>query len=477
MQFFTPPLQLIRQLRDSLCSGEKASRKLVRMHLLAFVITTSAIISSFLALYYLSGLQKQDAHVINLSGKQRMLTQKTILLATKYTYVKNPDDMETLQRLLHRIHQNETVLRKRANLQQSPLHGKIDQKIQTLIRYKEMLQTSAPSLKILARFERTALELQNLFDRSTETKERALGQKIELLHKVLLLTATVLLLTVVAETLLIFRPAIFEILKRTQQLHTLNGQLHKRVEQAVAQKREQELLLMQKTKAAEMGELINNIAHQWRQPITIVNLYLDSVAEDLKEGSFDKKELLQMLQSAKETMGHMSETIDEFRSFFLPAKTRERFNLKDSILRVERLMHHHLSYLDIDVCYDFNEGDFSAFGRRGELEQCLMVLINNAKDAILSRRKNSKHKGGTLLFSLQKDTAGTSLSLTDDGGGIPKGIGSKIFEPYFSTKESEGTGVGLYMCKKIITDRFGGDLVFSVANGYTTFTIILPEDP
>ena len=175
----------------------------------------------------------------------------------------------------------------------------------------------------------------------------------------------------------------------------------------------------------------------------------------------------------------MSETIDDFRSFFLPSSQQEHFSVIESINKVEKLLHHHLTYNDIHVAQKVENpthGDqYTLHGKKGEFEQCLMILLNNAKDAILKRKKEGS-PCGNIEIAVYKERYYIVCKIKDDGGGIAKETADNLFEPYFTTKGEEGTGVGLYMCKNIIENKFNGTISFETNGENTSFYLCFSKE-
>ncbi len=253
---------------------------------------------------------------------------------------------------------------------------------------------------------------------------------------------------------------------KTKALANLNRTLDIKIKKAVEKNKEQEQILMQKSKFIAMGEMISLIAHQWRQPISelnaiILNIKLHYNLEKLTKPMLDKK-----TQEIENLLDYMSNTIDDFRTFFKPDKTKEKFYLTDSCKRVTDIAssmlneHHIILIKNIDNKISINN-------YQNEFEQVVLNIITNAKDALI----NDNIPNPQIKITLYK-TDKIFLEICDNAKGISPKVIDKIFEPYFTTKEeSDGTGIGLYMSKLIIEQNMGGELSVQSSKSGTCFII------
>ncbi len=265
-------------------------------------------------------------------------------------------------------------------------------------------------------------------------------------------------------------------LKNSQnELKELNKNLQKRVEKEIRLKlkkereaNEKERILAHQSKLASMGEMIGNIAHQWRQPLTALSSILINIELFFEKGKLTKKKLTEKLNEADEQITFMSKTIDDFRNFFASGKQKERFNVSVPIKKVENLMSASLNNSSIRLNIDIQE-NFELFAYPNEIAQALLNLISNAKDVILERGI----KDGYITISAYIDDGKHILTVKDNAGGIKVTPIEKIYEPYFSTKHAtSGTGIGLYMTKTIIEKNNNGKIFATNDNNGAVFTII-----
>lgn len=253
-----------------------------------------------------------------------------------------------------------------------------------------------------------------------------------------------------------------------EQLKQFNETLEQRVEQEVAKNIEKERMLIHQARHASMGEMIGNIAHQWRQPLTVLNLLIQSIELELEQGAISAKNIQDSMRQALSTIDHMANTINDFKDFFSPEKEKKEFSLLNAAQNAINLLQAELYYADIEakvIC----EKDVKFFGHQNELAQVLMNIIGNAKDALIEKGIEF----GKIEVTIGSDGKNAFISVLDNAGGIPDEIAQKIFDPYFTTKE-EGTGIGLHMTSSIVRDHMGGDISFSNSNGGAKFLISLP---
>jgi len=240
--------------------------------------------------------------------------------------------------------------------------------------------------------------------------------------------------------------------QRTDELETFNQRLQEEIEKAVEKNRKQEKLLMQQAKMAEIGSMLESIAHQWRQPLNILGLSMTRL--NLSCAISGGGEASKVIEIAEAQIEYMSQTIDDFRNFFKHDRDQISVNINTLINDVEALLGPLLIRKKITIERDIDP-DTEVLVYPNELKQVLINLINNAREAIEQHRGDKR----VIYIGCQNDEKYCTISVEDTGGGIPSKIIDKIFDPYFTTKfESQGTGIGLYMAKTIIEKHFLGKL-------------------
>ena len=241
-----------------------------------------------------------------------------------------------------------------------------------------------------------------------------------------------------------------------KELKELNINLKKRVEEAVAEIREKENMLIAQSRLATMGEMIGNIAHQWRQPLTAVGIIVQNYEDDYEAGLLDMKYLEEHSDKVMDILQQMSRTIDDFRNFFKPNKLTQEFNIKSIIEKTISFVKENLRLNSIQLELNLDESCYME-GFPNEYSQVILNILNNAKDVI--KERNIKIENRKIIMNLHKENGKSVLTISDTGGGIPENVMGRIFEPYFTTKDDEtGTGLGLYMSQTIIEDNMQGKL-------------------
>lgn len=259
--------------------------------------------------------------------------------------------------------------------------------------------------------------------------------------------------------------------KKSQDLIELNITLEKRVKEELSKNREKEQILIQKSKFIALGEMISNIAHQWRQPLSELSSVLMAIKFKYSMGKLEPSFMKKKVDEADNLIEYMSHTIDDFRNFFMPKKEKELFSLHSSVQSVMNILGSMLKEHNIAVNINIDHS-IMLNTYLNECEQVIVNIISNAKDALVS---NKIQEARINIFALE-DEHFVKLTIEDNGGGIQVQPKSKIFEPYFTTKdEANGTGIGLYMSKIIIEKNMKGKLRVKNINDGAQFSIFIPK--
>jgi len=213
------------------------------------------------------------------------------------------------------------------------------------------------------------------------------------------------------------------------------------------------------------------IAHQWRQPLSAISSTVQGLHLKLTLKKYDEVLFLEKLMDVNRYAQYLSQTIDDFRHFFKTSKEKNQVTLEEVIEKVLSLIHVTLENKKITLIMDFQSNEF-LMTYSNELMQVLLNLIKNAEDALVENQIDHPW----IKIATSKNETHVMLSISDNAGGIPPEILTRIFEPYFSTKtQKDGTGLGLYMSQKIIEEHCSGSLCASNSSSGAVFTIQLPR--
>ena len=218
----------------------------------------------------------------------------------------------------------------------------------------------------------------------------------------------------------------------------------------------QEHILSQQSKMAAMGEMLGNIAHQWRQPLSVITTVATGMKLQKEFDTLDDKTFEESIQNITNSALYLSETIDDFRNFFKTDKYKTTFNIKNTFDKLFKLTSAQFKNLEIAFVNEIN--DYELFNYENEFIQALINILNNSKDAL-----ENKDTPKVIFISTNKQEKKVIIKITDNAGGIDEKIIDKVCEPYFTTKhQAKGTGIGLFMTEEIIVKHLEGN--FSIKN-------------
>ena len=259
--------------------------------------------------------------------------------------------------------------------------------------------------------------------------------------------------------------------QRTKQLETLNQELQVKINNAVRKEKRQNAIMNQQSRLASMGEILENIAHQWRQPLNTVSWIMNDAMIKAQLGKSDEINLQELAQKVNNSVQFLSDTIEDFRRFVDHSDLAQTFNIKRTIDSTILLIKETLVKSNIKIELDCPT-NIKYKGFENDLKHVIMNLINNARDAFEERKIND----GLIFIRVYHEKDELIIAVRDNAGGIPKPILKNIFEPYFTTKhKTKGTGLGLYMSKSMIERVKGSIEAVSILNKKTTFIIKLPD--
>ncbi|BAF71920.1 sensor histidine kinase [Sulfurovum sp. NBC37-1] len=228
-----------------------------------------------------------------------------------------------------------------------------------------------------------------------------------------------------------------------------------------------EKLLIQQSKMAAMGEMMDAVAHQWKQPLNALSMYSEIIKSDFEEGTVDQRYVDEFSQNIQIQIDHMVDTLDEFRSFFRPNKENEDFRVSEIIDSVMFLTKDEFMKNRITIDVE-KESEIELHGSKNEFKHLILNIINNAKDAF---NDNNIEEKRNITIRLIDDEQGRRIEIEDNAGGIPEEVLPDIFKANVTTKEEgKGTGIGLYMSTQI-AEKYGAKLNVENRNKGACFII------
>ncbi len=247
--------------------------------------------------------------------------------------------------------------------------------------------------------------------------------------------------------------------------------LENKIQEEITNRTNQEKLLVQQSKLAAMGNMLGNIAHQWRQPLGEINAILMELEVIARYDTLKTEVLLKSISSCYEVTEHMSSTIGDFQNFFKPSKEKEYFNVHEVCISAISVINASLKFHNIELIFNINKNS-DVYGYPREFAHAFLNILSNSKDVIVERKiQNPK-----IIVSIKSGKQFTLIRIEDNAGGIKEENIDKIFEPYFTTKHAtQGTGIGLYMTKMIIENNMEGFVDVENTDNGALFTIKLQK--
>jgi signal transduction histidine kinase len=256
---------------------------------------------------------------------------------------------------------------------------------------------------------------------------------------------------------------------KQSELDALNQSLEERIALQLKLAKTNQKRFEQQAKMAAMGEMMDAVAHQWKQPLNALSMMSDMLVDDFKNKLVDKSYIDELSHDTQFQIEHMVNTLTEFRNFFRPKETKESFGIKRCLSSVLILINDEFIKNNINI-HITSEKEVLIYGIENEFKHLILNIVNNAKDAFNERDIVIRD----IYIEFTKNDENIILNITDTAGGIPKDVIDDIFKPEVTTKEEgKGTGIGLYMSTQI-AQKLGGILsVKNVENG-ASFTLEIP---
>lgn len=250
---------------------------------------------------------------------------------------------------------------------------------------------------------------------------------------------------------------ITKLVQREAELHDLNETLKIKIDEEVKKNRQKDDIVVRQSRLIAMGEMSSNIAHNWRQPLTVIGAVLLNIEESFEDGELTSEYLKKELEIGNKTLEKLSKTIDDFRDFFKPRGNKVKFLVIKEIEKAIRMIESNLRSHDITLKIEKN-CDCVIEGYPHEFSQVVLNILSNARDVLVERRVS----GAAITIDVYgSENNGCFIDVIDNAGGVPGGDEEKIFEPYYTTKSPEsGTGLGLFMSKSLIERNMNGSLKY-----------------
>ncbi len=533
------------------------SLSFTKKYVFALSLIAAFSISAYFNLYALISAQSHDGEIINISGKQRMLSQKIALFAINY----KSKELKQAVDLMEKSHNYLLSLDMTYNLKRVYYHEPmmLDKMVKKYIASARSFIKNRDGKSLTYILKNSQILLKNL-DIAVSAYQIETESKISILQKnefyILLLT----LITLLFEALFIFRPANNSVKRKTKELNSqkeyadmitqintnaiiavdansniltfnksaedmfgfsakemLNtkliddkiiplkfldrhnrglknfiqtGELKNRdvvfelegqhrdktlfpirisfgvkIEdnnkivvaniQNITKEKEKDELIIQQSRFAAMGEMIGEIAHQWRQPLSSISAIASGAKLRYKNNLISDEELDETFVKIKYHTQYLSQTIDDFRDFYKKNKKREPFEVNEIIDKSITLIDASYSEKNIELILKRDETKIMLSGNGSELSQVFLNILYNAKDAIVDKNVTDR----VVILEVLQEGEYVVVKIYDSAGGISEKIKERVFDPYFTTKhKSQGTGIGLFMSKKIISQHFEGTI-------------------
>lgn len=267
---------------------------------------------------------------------------------------------------------------------------------------------------------------------------------------------------------------------KTKELQELNNSLEQKIQLELEKNRDKDKKMIQQSRFAALGEMIGNIAHQWRQPLSAISSTASSLEMQIELNIAQEEDIKKSYEDIKNYVNFLTQTIEDFRGFFKEDKELVQFDIKDIIDKSVSIIDATYKDNNIELFIDIPYETLSATGMPNELSQVFLNILNNARDAIKEKEPLNRN---VAIIAHQNENENI-IFIQDNAGGIPEDILDKIFDPYFTTKhQSQGTGIGLYMSKDIVEKHMQGNIsaqnIVQEINGIkyngACFEIIIPR--
>lgn len=456
---------------------------LKKLTLVYFIVFLSLVFWTFFAYSTMNQMissQKIYAKIINITGKQRMLSQRTALMAKLSFENGTSDYIDKTAHLLNQMKEDHKfIISNITSNEIKDIYFKkpnyLDFHVQAYFKSVDNF-LSNKSKENLLRVEEFSNDILPRLDNAVTQFEVESDKKIEKLMKQELFILLGTLLTILLEAVLIVIPSIQYNKQKEHELKELNNSLSKQVDAAIKKSKKQDLIIAEHSKNLTMKEILNNIAHQWRQPLSIITTCTSGLRLKKDFNNLSDEDLQESIDIILKNSNYLSNTIENFRDFF-DESLNTYYTFNEVINKTKELLAHRLENKNISIIENV-EKDISYFGNETRLVQVFIQILNNSIDVLLE-----KDFDRYIFIDIKTKNNLIFIKIQDSGKGINEKIQDKIFEPYFTTKhQSIGKGIDLYNCKQMIESLFKGKITASNKEKYfqdkrykgACFTITIP---
>lgn len=240
---------------------------------------------------------------------------------------------------------------------------------------------------------------------------------------------------------------------------------------------EKDIIMLHQSRQAKLGEMVGNIAHQWKQPLNVMNIILSNLWDDFDRGNLTEEQLKSHIEDMRSHIRNMSGTVDDFADFLKPSRKKETFSVNEAVDTALGLMTESIKINRISVIKEAEE-KAEALGYWNEFCQGIFNILNNARDAIIDSDPE-KREILIRIYSAKdgKQRAAAVIDITNKGDQIPREVMNRLFEPYFTTKDEKGgTGIGLYLTKEIVESHMNGTIEMFNVPGGVCCRITIPKE-
>jgi len=454
-------------------------KKIFDIKIIYTVIFISLASWSFFGYITMSTLiekQKVYAKIINLSGKQRMLSQKTTLMAKRFFETKDENLRVHLNELIILMEKEHTFIINNLTSKESrkiyydkpyDLNEKVKSYILMLKEFNNYTQKD--TLNKIQEYSFKLLPILNNAVDQFEIESQQMTRDL-LSREIFILLGT--LLTLIIEAIFIVIPSISLIQKKEQELKELNSKLEEKVQKAIKSNQEREDILRHQFRLAQMGEMVKNIAHHWRQPLSIISSIASNMKIQNEMNILKDKDINENLDLIVSHTQSLSSNIDDVSLYTEDSEDLIYFNIPKSIDLTINLLRASLEHEDIKLIKDYEDDEIKIEGNNIKFRQVILNILNNAKDSL----KESTIKNKYIKISLKQNKKSIILKIENNGKNIDENIIEKIFDIYFTTKhQSSGTGLGLFLSYEIVTRYFKGSIQAKNLKDAVCFKIVLPR--